>query len=131
VAASAQARSFLPPLDLLSPRLPSRQDGFTHLTADPAALLGVANQFYAESHDAWLCIALDGAALGAEVKLEPAAPVGDRPPGDAQRKGGGGPGAPPLLFPHLYGPIPTAAAVREHRVERDGGGVYVGIEGLA
>ena len=119
------------PLTPGSSLFPLPKDGFTHLTADPAALLGVANQFYGDSTDAWTCVALDGDRLVAEVRLEPAAPVGEKEPGAAQREEGGG-GA-PLLFPHLYGPIPTDAAVREHAVVREGEGrgAFLAIEGLA
>ncbi len=133
-----------PTLSLHSAALPltcfsliNPKDGFTHLTADPACLLGVANQFYADSSSAWVCVALDPELLGGEVRLETAAPVGDRPPGPAQQQQAPEEGTEggALLFPHLYGPIPTAAAVREHAVVRAGeggtAGAFLAIEGLA
>ncbi|KAL4419496.1 hypothetical protein ABPG77_002282 [Micractinium sp. CCAP 211/92] len=55
-----------------------QQDGFIHLTADPALLLPVANHFYTSSRGDWLVLVLDAGKLTAEVKFEPAAPVGDR-----------------------------------------------------
>jgi uncharacterized protein (DUF952 family) len=44
-----------------------RQDGFTHLTANPQLLLSVANQFYQDSKGDWLLLVLEAKKLNAEV----------------------------------------------------------------
>lgn len=45
------------------------QDGFTHLTADPGLLLGVANHFYTDSpHAEWQVLVLDAAKLRSKVR---------------------------------------------------------------
>ena len=44
------------------------QDGFTHLTKDPAFLLGVANNFYrATTPWNWICLRIDPKKLSHEV----------------------------------------------------------------
>jgi Protein of unknown function (DUF952) len=43
------------------------QDGFIHLTEDPALLMTVANSFFINSEDDWLCLELDPAKVQAEV----------------------------------------------------------------
>lgn len=110
------------------------QDGFTHLTADPSLLLGVANQFYREvpAEIEWRVLVLDSARLAAAlgagpIRYEPAAPVGTI----AARKGDAG-----LLYPHLYGGIPATkvegVVLAELSVRREAGegGAFVAIEGL-
>ncbi|GBF89045.1 hypothetical protein Rsub_01762 [Raphidocelis subcapitata] len=95
-------------------------DGFTHLTQDPALLLGVANHFYAAIAGPFLVLEIDPARLPDKVVFEPAAPVGTTPAVHADA----------VLFPHLYGPIPAAAVVRELAVERGGDGAFLSIQGL-
>lgn len=43
------------------------QDGFIHLTEDPALLLVIANNFFMHSEGDWLCLEIDPAKLTAEV----------------------------------------------------------------
>lgn len=43
------------------------QDGFIHLTADPALLVEVANQFYTGAVGDWEVLVIDPAKLTAEV----------------------------------------------------------------
>ena len=43
---------------------PSPQ-GFTHATADPSFLIGVANHFYKDVKAEWLCLGMTRAALSA------------------------------------------------------------------
>lgn len=163
------------------------QDGFTHLTADPALLLTVANHFYTSSqvpgrrtgraagenggqlvtlgqqlrvrgpglvgrvrlttHAAlfpskptslpqgdWEVLVLDSSRLTAEVKYEPAAPVGNTSSGGLL--GGGAqqeqqaeqPQEP--LFPHLYGALDLTAVVRRVPMQRAEDGSFTGIAGL-
>lgn len=61
-----------------APYFPSTyaQDGFTHLTADPALLLDVANHFYKGDGGDWIVLQLTAASLTAEVGTSTAA----RPP---------------------------------------------------
>jgi uncharacterized protein (DUF952 family) len=48
------------------------QDGFIHLTKDPAFLLGVANNFYlAKDPWEWLCLRIEPSRLSSEVHLLP------------------------------------------------------------
>lgn len=35
------------------------KDGFIHATEDPAMLLGIANHFYKDSKDEWICLRID------------------------------------------------------------------------
>jgi uncharacterized protein (DUF952 family) len=58
-----------------------------------------------------------GGVNAAQVKFEPAAPVGSTAPSD-EMQGRGKPE--PVLFPHLYGTIDFDAVTVEHAVERDG-----------
>ncbi len=64
-----------------------------------------------------------------------AAPVGDKPAHSKGETGddSAGPDAqepPQQLFPHVYGPIDTAAVVAELAVERSDDGHFLSIEGL-
>lgn len=102
------------------------QDGFIHLTADPSLLLTVANHFYKGDAGKWIVLVIDSGALKAEVKFEPAAPVGNRP-----SHGLTGPdAADEPLFPHLYGTIDFDAVVAELEVERADDGEFLSIAGL-
>ncbi|WP_219416368.1 DUF952 domain-containing protein [Pseudonocardia nigra] len=80
------------------------QVGFVHLsTADEVAL--PANRLHA-GRDDLLLLVLDPARIGVEVRFEPGVP------GDPES----------MLFPHAYGPVPTAAvtAVVPYRPGPDG-----------
>ncbi|KAL4853321.1 hypothetical protein ACK3TF_005668 [Chlorella vulgaris] len=108
-------------------------DGFTHLTADPALLLTVANHFYTSSVGDWIVLVLDASELTAEVKYEPAAPVGNISStgvlGGAERQEATE--APPEpLFPHLYGSIDFAAVRQELPMQRGPTGSFLSIQGL-
>ena len=108
-------------------------DGFTHLTANPALLLEVANHFYTDIPGNFVVLELDERLLAAEnagaVKYEPAAPVGDKDTkaeGYAAAKDENVP-----LFPHLYGGIPkggSSVVGAPLVVERDAGtGAFLSI----
>ena len=81
-------------------------DGFTHLTSDPALLLEVANHFYTSIQGDFIVLELDTRLLLAdkagEVKYEPAAPVGET----ETKSSYDGASEDVPLFPHLYGGIP-------------------------
>ncbi|GFH23672.1 uncharacterized protein HaLaN_21320 [Haematococcus lacustris] len=71
-SAVASQRPYFPPT--------YEQDGFIHLTSDPALLLTVANHFYTSSpHKDWVVLTLDPSRLTAKVVFEAAAPVGATP----------------------------------------------------
>ena len=95
-------------------------DGFIHLTAQPQLLIGVANHFYKGEPGDWVCLQIDAAKLGGEVRFEPAAPVGATAAVEGDE-----------LFPHLYGAgIGPAAVVAELRVVRAEDGTFLSIEGI-
>jgi uncharacterized protein (DUF952 family) len=96
------------------------QDGFTHLTADAAFLLGVANTFYASDARDYGVLVLDALALDGEVKWEPPAPVGSIATTSPDT----------MLFPHLYGGIPVCSLQRVLPVSRDAAGLFLAIDGL-
>lgn len=50
------------------------QDGFIHLTADPALLLQVANHFYKQDPGKWIVLCIDSGRLTSEVTPHPSAP---------------------------------------------------------
>uniref|UniRef100_A0A061QZU6 Cupin domain-containing protein n=1 Tax=Tetraselmis sp. GSL018 TaxID=582737 RepID=A0A061QZU6_9CHLO len=104
------------------------KDGFTHATANPQFLLGVANHFYKNTGKEWLCLEMTVDTLkaaGVLTKFEAPAPVGSTPAIDAKDFGG-------ELFPHVYGGIPTVPEVvlKEYPVQRDEQGTFLGISGL-
>ena len=92
-------------------------DGFTHLSSFTSQLVDVGNRFYKGIGGEWVCLELDEGRLKGEVKMEPAAAVGDTPP----EEGG-------QLYPHLYAGIRKDAVKRVLRVDRGEGGVFLGVE---
>jgi uncharacterized protein (DUF952 family) len=132
------------------------QDGFIHLTADPALLLTVANHFYKGVPGDWIVLKLDAGKLTAEVnptctssrpsacyallwawllslrrlvpqvKYEPAAPVGNTPSAGLMSQEK----REEPLFPHLYGTIDFDAVVEELPVQRSEDGTYLSIGAL-
>ena len=64
------------------------EEGFIHCTGDLALLTWVANRFYREDPAAYVILYIDPSALDAEVRWEEV---------DGHQ------------FPHVYGPIATAA----------------------
>ena len=95
-------------------------DGFIHLTAQPALLIGVANHFYKGEPGDWVCLRIDAAKLGGEVRFEAAAPVGATAAVEGEE-----------LFPHLYGAgIGPAAVMAELRVRRGEDGEFLAIDGI-
>ena len=99
-------------------------DGFTHLTSDPAKLIPVGNAFYKASKDDWVLLCLNEENCG-DVRLEPAAPVGETQPSAEVAGADGG-----ALFPHLYGPILHESVVAVHPVARGPDGEFLGVDGV-
>ena len=75
--------------------------GFVHC-ALRESVVPVANDFFATIHDKLLLLEIDPLRLDAEVKYEPAAP------GDG---GGSSHLDSAAVFPHIYGPLNSAAIV--------------------
>lgn len=102
-------------------------DGFTHATADPKFLIGVANHFYKDVKADWLCLGMTRASLAKAnltLKFEDPEPVGKTPALNADQSGG-------ERFPHIYGGIPSSGVVFEERVvKRADDGTYLSIDGL-
>jgi uncharacterized protein (DUF952 family) len=100
------------------------QDGFIHATAVPAMLLVVANHFYQDSKGEWVCLEINPHLLGARVKYEAAAPVGNK----ASMKNESDENAP--LFPHIYGGLPKVAITKMFKIIRNEDGQFLSIDGL-
>ncbi|GAA4574152.1 DUF952 domain-containing protein [Planotetraspora kaengkrachanensis] len=66
------------------------EEGFIHASADLAQAEGVARRFYLDVTEPLVLLAVDESLLGSPVKFEV-------PEGTTE------------AFPHIYGPIPTAA----------------------
>jgi len=102
-------------------------DGFTHATADPAFLIGVANHFYKTTKPEWVCLGMTRASLAAAnitLKFEDPSPVGTTQALNKEQSGG-------ERFPHIYGGIPPSGVVFEERpVQRAADGTFLSIDGL-
>ncbi|KAK9815700.1 hypothetical protein WJX72_008279 [[Myrmecia] bisecta] len=106
------------------------QDGYIHLTKEPAFLLQVANHFYTDVPGPWVVLCIDSSKLTSEVKFEPASVVGNKaPPADGYGQAGQTEAA--VLFPHLYGTIDFGSVQSELPVVRDDDGKFVSITGLS
>ncbi|HKK22673.1 MAG TPA: DUF952 domain-containing protein [Pseudohaliea sp.] len=100
-------------------------DGFTHATANPAALMNVANHFYKGVDGTWYCLRMTEeslAATGVETIWEGTAPVGDVEPEFE--------GSDDELFPHILGGIKPAAVLELLPVERAEDGTFLGVPGV-
>jgi uncharacterized protein (DUF952 family) len=103
------------------------QDGFIHATAEPNALLPVANHFYLKSKGDWICLKIDPAKLlTSKVVYEAPAPVGETEAFDHAKDDGEQP-----KFPHIYGPIWPDSVVAFHKIMRNkDDGTFLSIEGI-
>lgn len=66
-------------------------DGFTHATADPSFLIGVANHFYKATQPDWICLGMTRASLAAAhitLKFEDPSPVGTTQALNQEQSGG-------------------------------------------
>ena len=64
-------------------------DGFTHATADPSFLIGVANHFYKTTQPEWICLGMSRASLAAAqitMRLIKARDKADRDYGELQAR---------------------------------------------
>ena len=92
------------------------QDGFTHMSDNSDVLISIGNHFYKDIAGGYLVLDVDASKLKGEVKMEPAAAVGNKA-SDAEVLG-------QKLFPHLYGPIDVDAVAKEFRVVRGDDGTF-------
>lgn len=109
------------------------QDGFIHATADANLLMKVANHFYVDSRDDWVCLEIDPKFLNCKVIYEAPAPVGDKPSNlgnKDEEKNDSLQSSNVQLFPHIYGGINKLAVTRVMKIVRDGSGKFVSIEGI-
>ena len=93
-------------------------DGFVHLGSNAETLVDTGNHFYQSVPGEWYVLTIDAAKLRAEVKIEPAAPVGSVASPEA---------AAGLLFPHLYGPLNMDAVTSIDAFDRTPSGKFLGI----
>lgn len=82
-------------------------EGFIHCSPDEATTLAVADIYFADVAEPLLAVLIDESAVADQVRWEPAS--GPPVPGVA----------PEALFPHLYGPLPSSAAIGLLIVRRD------------
>jgi hypothetical protein len=95
---------------------PAPGEAFVHASPDIPVTLAVANALFGGAAEPLVAAALDESRLAAEVRHEAADPA---PP----------PGAPPgTLFPHVYGPVETAAVTEVRYARRDLAGRYAALE---
>ena len=80
-------------------------EGFVHTTQGEAMLLEVGNRYYRTDPRPYLVLDVDLDRVGADVRFDAAGPS----------------------FPHVYGPIETAAVIRVRRVERDEEGAFAAL----
>jgi len=102
------------------------EDGFTHATADPSKLIGVANHFYKPVKSEWLCLKMTRdtlSAAGVTLKFEDPSPVGTIKALSTEQSGG-------MRFPHIYGGITPSMVLEERTVRRAADGTYLAIDGL-
>ena len=96
-------------------------DGFTHGTSEPGRLLDVANHFYTDSVDEWICLEMTEQSLDKQnivVKYEAPANVGNQ---DGKLEGK------TILFPHVFGGIHPDVVTKTYPVIRDASGAFTDI----
>ncbi len=78
-------------------------DGFIHCTIGDGRMLAVANMFYTGDPRPFLALTLDPDRITSEVRFED----------------------PDSVFPHIYGPLQTAAVTGHRTVDRDDQGRFI------
>mmetsp|Transcript_12179 Transcript_12179/g.25811 ORF Transcript_12179/g.25811 Transcript_12179/m.25811 type:complete len:296 (-) Transcript_12179:32-919(-) len=101
---------------------------FVHATALPAKLIEVGNHFYQSDSSEWICLELSRSMLqkkcGIVTIFEAPAPVGDTSTSESWEH---------VLFPHIYGGIPTCVGgivTNVFPVKRGHEGSFIEITGL-
>ena len=80
-------------------------DGFVHCTDGEREVIDTANRYYRDDPRSYVVLTLDVEALASEVKYED----------------------PAHIFPHVYGPIETAAVRDVRDVRRDADGTFLSL----
>ena len=78
-------------------------DGFVHCTDGEREVIDTANRYYRDDPRSYVVLTLDVDALASEVRYED----------------------PARIFPHVYGPIETAAVRGVRDVRRDADGTFL------
>jgi len=104
--------------------------GFTHATSVPKRLIDTANHFYTDTIGDWICLQLSRSALlkiGIMTKDEEALPVGEKSASNEWTEN-------QLVFPHIYGGIPTMKGLnvltKIYDMVRTENGKFLSITGL-
>lgn len=79
-------------------------EGFVHTTIDLETLLIPANRYYTDDTRPYVCLTIDLARVSGEVRFD----------------------ADPLIYPHIYGPVPTGAVTEVRAAQRSSTGVFIG-----
>lgn len=107
------------------------QDGFIHATAIPSLLIEVANHFYQDSKDEWICMEINPKYLNCRVIYEAPAPVGNKASKFADNDSAAAENdTPKTLFPHIYGGISKMSITKIYKIVRDTDGKFISIDGL-
>jgi len=106
LAVESELRARLPALFYRPANLEA--DGFVHCALE-ASVVAVANDYYAELSEPLLLLEIDPTRLVAETRYEAAAPIAGG--GTAHLESA-------LHFPHVYGPIDSAAILRIGTLEK-------------
>jgi hypothetical protein len=98
--------------------VPGTEDAvpFVHASPDEQVALAVANAFFGQTAEPVVALGLDDTKLAAPVRFEE--PDGGPLAGTAAG----------TLFPHVYGPVETAAVAETRYARRDPAGRYTGLE---
>ena len=79
-------------------------EGFVHATVGLDATLVPANRYYADDPRPHVCLTIDLSRVGVEVRFD----------------------ADPHIYPHIYGPVPTAAVTEVRDASRASDGTFTG-----
>lgn len=79
-------------------------EGFVHTTNDLETLLIPANKYYTADERAFVCLTIDLDRVPSEVRFD----------------------ADPLIYPHIYGPVPTASITEVRPATRSDDGTFTG-----
>jgi uncharacterized protein (DUF952 family) len=81
-------------------------EGFVHTTIDLETLLIPANRYYTDDTRPYVCLTIDLDVLEADVRFD----------------------ADPLIYPHIYGPVPTRAVTEVRAARRSEDGAFTGFD---
>lgn len=79
-------------------------EGFVHTTIDLETLLTPANRYYTADDRPFVCLTIDLARVPGELRFD----------------------ADPLIYPHIYGPVPTDAVTEVRNALRSPDGTFTG-----